>query len=144
MAAFDARDIDELAADQRVIRNRPKLAAVRDNARYIAETVADHGSFGAYLGSWPSDDVVGLWAELAARGSRLGGFTGPMFLRHMGVDTFMLTGDVNKALIRAGIIDKSATSKRALTATQAAFDQWASETGHPLRQLSRILACSVE
>ena len=144
VAGMDEADIDALAQDTRVIRNRQKIAATRDNARFVATASADHGGFGNYLAAWPTDDTIGLWQELHARGSRLGGFTGPLFLRQMGVDTFMLTGDVNKALIAAGIVDKPPTTKRALAATQEAFNTWREETGRSLCQLSRVLACSVD
>lgn len=143
-AALDEVALDTLASDTRVIRNRPKLVAVRDNARFIEDTAGEHGSFGNYLANWPADNLVGLLDELAARGSRLGGFTGPMFLRHVGYDTFMPTADVVKALIGAGVIDKHPTSKKARQAMQGAFNQWRAETGRPLCQLSQLLAFSVE
>jgi len=144
IAGFDEGDIDALATDTRVIRHRPKLAAMRDNARFILDARAEFGGFGGFLAEWPDDDIVGLWGELKSRGNRLGGFSGPMFLRFVGKDTFMLTADVIKALVGAGVVAKAPTSKRDLAATQAAFNVWRAETGRPLCQLSRILACSVD
>ena len=144
VAAMDDQDLDELATDTRVIRNRPKLAAVRDNARFIFEVVNECGSFGAYLAQWPDADLIGLWAELQRRGSRLGGFTRAVFLREVGKDTFLLTGDVVRALVGAGIVDKAPTSLRDLRATQAAFNAWRAETGRSFGALSRILACSLD
>lgn len=142
-AGLDEMAIDELATDTRVIRNRPKLVAVRDNARFIKEAATEHGGFGAYLAAWSSRDAVGLFDELAERGSRLGGFTGPMFLRHAGFDTFMLTDSVSRALIDAGVVQKHPTSRRDRRATQDAFNQWQDETGLPMCQLSQLLAFSV-
>jgi pyridoxal/pyridoxine/pyridoxamine kinase len=55
----------------------------------------------------------------------------------------MLTGDVVSALVKAKIVKKKPTTKDARAATQAAFNEWATETGRPLCQLSRILALSV-
>jgi 3-methyladenine DNA glycosylase Tag len=144
VAGMDEQDIDELARDPGVIRNRTKLAAVRDNARFVLEVADQCGSFGRYLGNWPQDDLIGLWADLHRRGSRLGGFTRAVFLREMGVDTFFLTGDVIRALVGAGVVAKKPTSQRDLRATQAAFNAWHAETGRPLCQLSRILAYSVD
>lgn len=143
VATMDERDLDELARDARVIRNRPKLGAVRDNARFIIEVIGECGSFGRYLANWPHDDLIGLWTDLHRRGSRLGGFTRAVFLREVGKDVFMLTDDVIRALIGAGIVSKAPTSKRDLAATQAAFNAWHEETGRPLCELSRILAYSV-
>ena len=49
VAAFDDDDVDRIAADDRVIKYRAKLAAVVKNARNIAAIAADHGSFAAYV-----------------------------------------------------------------------------------------------
>ena len=143
-ASLDELDLDRLAGDPRVIRNRAKLASVRDNARYIIDVCERHGSFGAYLADWPDDDTVGLWHELKTRGSRLGGFSGPLFLRSIGKDTFMFSADVVRGLIQLGVVSKAPTSQRDLAAVQATFNQWRAETGRPLCQLSRILACSID
>ena len=84
-----------------------------------------------------------MWAELKQRGSRLGGQTGRFFLRFVGKDTPMLSGDVVRALVDQGVVDKNPTSKKALAAVQAAFNAWHEESGRPLCQISRTLACSV-
>jgi 3-methyladenine DNA glycosylase Tag len=144
VATMDEEDLDELASDSRIIRNRPKIAAVRDNARFILDVVEQCGSFGRYLADWPEDDLIGLWAELQKRGSRLGGFTRAVFLREVGKDTFMFSADVVRALTTAGVVEKTPTSQRDLRATQAAFNAWHEETGRPFCELSRILACSVD
>ena len=64
-------------------------------------------------------------------------------LRHIGVDTFMLSGDV-LAVLRANdvIDDKSPTSRKALQAVQGAFNQWREESGRSLTEISQILARS--
>ena len=144
VAAMDEEDLDALATDTRVIRNRSKLAAVRDNARFVFEVCNDWGSFGAYLAKWPEDDLIGLWEELQQRGTRLGGFTRGVFLREVGKDTFLLTGEVVRALIAARIVEKAPTSKRDLRRVQDAFTSWREQTGRPYCQLSKILACSVD
>jgi len=145
VARFTNKKMDKLATDDRVIKNVAKLESVRDNARFIVEVAAEHGSFAKWVARWPEDDIVGLQDQLKNRGSRLGGMSGVWMLRHMGKDTYMLTGDVIAALNRAGVLDgNSATSKKARTAAQEAFNAWREETGRPLCQLSRILACSVD
>jgi hypothetical protein len=60
-----------------------------------------------------------------------------------GKDTFMLTGDVIAALVKAKVVKKKPTTRDARAATQAAFNDWAAESGRPLCELSRILALSV-
>ena len=51
VAQFSERDIDELARDKRVIRNRRKLEAIVENARQMLDLEERHGSFRAYLRS---------------------------------------------------------------------------------------------
>ncbi|MGH7822572.1 MAG: DNA-3-methyladenine glycosylase I, partial [Candidatus Binatia bacterium] len=51
--------------------------------------------------------------------------------------------DVVKALRREKIVKKTSMSNRDLAAVQEAFNAWRRESGRPLCQLSRILACSV-
>lgn len=51
IATFTDADLDELAKDTRLIRNRRKLAALVDNARRMLELEEEHGSFTNYLRS---------------------------------------------------------------------------------------------
>lgn len=153
-AAFEGFDVarllfepDEfwegLASDTRIVRHGAKIMAVRGNARFIADIAQDHGSFGRFLATWPADDQIGLQALLAKRGTRLGGMTGPYFLRFAGWDAFILSRDVIACLRDAGVeISDKANSKRDLAAAQAAFNGWAAETGLPYTHLSRIAAMS--
>ena len=87
--------------------------------------------------------MIGLWAELARSGARLGGMTGPIVLREVGKDTFLLSPDVVTALRRAKVVAEAPTSKKDLALVQDAFVAWKRETGRPFCQLSRILAASV-
>ena len=144
VAGNDDERIDELARDARIIRNRPKIASTVDNARFVFEVADEHGSFGNWLASWPTTDTIGMWRQLQRRGSRLGGFSGPLFLRQAGFDTFMLTADVVKALVGAGVVGKHPTSQRDLGAVQDAFNGWRDDSGRSLTHISRILACSVD
>jgi len=137
------KQIDAIKQDQRVIRNPQKIKAVFGNARFVSRTADEHGSFGKFLATWPADDLAGLWNRLSKEGSRLGGITGARFLRNVGKDTFILSPDVIKALIKAGVIDKPPTSKAALAACHEAFNRWHEESGLPYSELSVIAACSV-
>jgi DNA-3-methyladenine glycosylase I len=58
VAAFGESDIDRLAEDTRVIRNRRKLQAVATNAARMIELEAEHGSFGDDLRSHESFDAT--------------------------------------------------------------------------------------
>ena len=136
-------DLERLMGEKRIIRHWGKIKAVRENAAAVVAIFDAGGSVGAYLADWPATDIIGLWADLAKRFRQMGGNSGPYFLRMAGKDTFMLTGDVVRALIDAGVVTKKPTTRDERAAVQAAFNAWADETGRPLCQLSRILALSV-
>jgi len=137
-------DMEACMGNAALIRHWAKLSAIRDNAAAMQRIAREHGSFGQWLADWPTADTVGLWATLAKEFSQLGGNSGPYFLRMVGKDTFVLTDDVTRALIAAGVVEKKATGKADKARVQAAFNGWARETGRPLCQLSRILAFSVD
>ena len=144
VALLDDDALDAMMSNTGLIRNYKKLETVRRNAGFILEIAREHGSFGRLVADWPVEDIVGLWQLLKKRASRLGGSSGPYMLRFVGKDTFLLSGNVVKALIHQGVIDKEPTSQKALHLVQAAFNRWREESGRPLCQLSRILACSVD
>lgn len=143
VAAYDDDKIDALLKDTRIVRNGAKIMATIENARFVAATARQHGSFGKFLANWPVTDQVGLMDYLKKNASRLGGATCQYFLRFEGWDAFILSGDVVKALIREGVVSKEPTSKKDLAAVQAAFNTWRTQSGRPVREISRILALSV-
>src|SRR5262245_13991078 len=144
VARYSENKLAELGRDERIIRNPQKIRATRANALFLRELAEEHGSASRFFADWPADDVVGLWDVLRRRGSRLGGFSGPMVLRHMGVDTFILSDSVLKALREQGVVEgKSATSQAALREVQTSFNAWREESGRALCEPSQILALSV-
>jgi 3-methyladenine DNA glycosylase Tag len=133
-----------LVSDKRIVRNPQKIAAVRDNARFVVDIASEHGSFGKFLAQWPAGDQIGLLELLAKRGARLGGRTGQYFLRFVGKDGFVMSSDVVACLRDAGLdIAENPTSKRDLKRVQDAFNGWAQETRLPRVHLSRICAMSI-
>ncbi len=59
LASLSEADIDELARDTRVIRNRRKLAGIAENARLLLELDATaEGGFAGYLRSHPSFEAL--------------------------------------------------------------------------------------
>jgi 3-methyladenine DNA glycosylase Tag len=143
VAALSDEFLEQLASDASIIRNYRKIESVRDNAHLVLELADEFGSFGEFIGQWPGDDVVGLFALLKKRGTRLGGHTGQYFLRFMGKDTFMFSKDVVKVLVSQGVVAKEPTSQKDLQAVQQAFNHWHEETGRPFCQISRVMAASV-
>ncbi len=142
VARFSDVKLGKLAQDERIIRNAKKIESVRANARFLVENAKENGSFGKLISRWPADDVVGLWLHLRKNASRLGGNTGPMVLRFLGKDTFMLSNDVVGYLVSSGIVAKNPTGKGDLMKVQEAFNAWSEESGRPLCQVSRIIGMS--
>ena len=135
---------EKLASDKRIVRNPQKIRSVRDNARFVSDIAAEHGSFGKFLATWPADDQVGLLEVFAKRGSRLGGFSGQYLLRFLGWDAFVLSGDVLLCLRDSGVpISATGTSRKDLKAAQAQLNAWAKESGLPMTHVSRICALSI-
>ena len=135
---------ERLASDKRIVRNPQKIKSVRENARFVAEIAAEHGSFGRFLAGWPADDQAGLMDVLAKRGSRLGGFSGQYFLRFVGWDAFVLSGHVLLCLRDAAVpLSESGSSKKDLRAAQAQLNAWKEESGLPMAWVSRIGALSI-
>lgn len=143
VAAYHDEDIDRLLSDRRIIRNGAKVAAVVENAHFVMELLQEHGSVGGFFGDWPNAHYIDLLALLSKRGTRLGAVTGQRMLRSMGRDGFILSTDVVARLVAEGVVDKTPTSKRALAATQSAFNIWSEQSGRGLTQISQTLAFSV-
>ncbi len=133
-----------LTRDTRIVRNPTSIKSVRENARFVTDIAAEHGSFGKFLAAWPADDQIGLLEVFAKRGSRLGGFSGQYLLRFLGRDSFILTGDLMMCLRDAGVpISEKGTSKKDQKLAQAQINAWAEESGLPLTYISRICALSI-
>ncbi|WP_372603195.1 DNA-3-methyladenine glycosylase I [Actibacterium sp.] len=142
-AMMSDEDLDAHLRDTRIVRNAQKILTVRDNVVFLSDLAREHGSAAACLGNWPLEDTIGLFALLKARGARLGGVTGQYALRSLGLENFILTKSVVAALNMAGVIDGAATSKSAQAKVQAAFNQWAAESGESHARISRMLAAAV-
>ena len=133
---------EKKAQDPRIIRHLTKVMTVPANAMMINIASLKYGSFGKMVANWPSEDIIGLWGYLKKNGKRLGGNTGAYALRQMGVDTFILSSDVESHLRNCGIIDSSRDTKRAQQAANKAFTQWKIESNRSLSEISQIIAYS--
>lgn len=136
-------DLDRHLQNTGIVRHAKKILSVRDNAIFLSDLAKEHGSAAKAIGYWPREDYVGLLETMKKRGNRIGGNTGPYSLRFLGKESFILSRDVTAALIAAGVVDKAPSSKTAMKAVQAAFDDWAEETGLSFTHISRILAFSM-
>ena len=143
-AHLSDEQIEGMTNDTRVIRHLKKLQSVRANANYLLEKSTEFGGVGRFITSFDSANYCDLLLELKNNAVRLGGTSAQYCLRRMGVDSYILSRDVIKALQRANIITKTPTSKRDLLNIQTAFNYWMEQSGRSLTEMSRILALSVE
>ena len=140
---MSAEHLERLMQDTRIIRHLGKLKSVPRNAQMILDIAHEHGSFGHFIADWPVTDIVGLWRYLSKHGNQMGGLSAPRFLRMVGKDTFIPTWDGVAALNAQGIVDKVPTSQRDQAQVQEVFNQWHSDSGRPMCQLSAMLAFTV-
>ena len=122
---------DQLTEEERMIRDTSKAYCQDKLMPRIIEA------------NWPEDDVISLWIYLKKHGSRLGGNTGPYALRTLGVDTFLMTVDVETFLRNHNIVDSGTHSLRALKAAQSYFNELREESGRNLSELSRLVSLGI-
>ena len=145
VATFHDEDLDRLLSDKAIVRNGQKINAVMENARFLVDLHKETGDASKYLAEWPVEDQAGFLDMLSKRGSRLGGNTGQRVCRMVGRDSYVTSPDVCKRLLMEKVIEKTPpTTKAASKAIQSAFNQWRSESGRSLTDISRILAYSVD
>jgi DNA-3-methyladenine glycosylase I len=82
VAAFGPKQVDALLADESVVRSRPKIEAVIDNAQTLVELDAEHGGFRRYLKA--HDDTAALAADLQRQFRFIGPSGAYMFLYMVG------------------------------------------------------------
>lgn len=144
VAFYADEDLERLVSDKRIVRNGAKIKATITNARLVAELAQEHGSAGAFFANSKPESYIDLLEVLKKRGSFLSGGAGQYFLRFSGVDSWIMSSSVVAALKQAGVVDKAPTSKKALRATQDAFNIWREESGRSLTEISRVLALSAD
>ncbi|WP_444996619.1 DNA-3-methyladenine glycosylase I [Aliikangiella sp. IMCC44359] len=142
LALASDEQIEKMAQDKRIIRNLTKVKAVRENAYFIKTIARKHQGFGQFIAEWPEEEITLLWLYLKKNGSRLGGNTGPYFLRASGKSTFLLTRDIVGYLVSQNIVTKHPSSQRDLKLVQAAFNEWQQQSGRHLSEVSRIISLS--
>lgn len=144
VAYLSDEDIERLVGNPKIIRHHKKILATRENAVFLLDVVAEHGSVGTFVADFGPRRYVELLDVLRRRGARLGGMSAQYCLRRLGVDSFVLSRDVVKVLVDEDVVRKAPGSKRDLAAVQRAFDTWCEESGRPLTAVSRVLAMSVD
>jgi 3-methyladenine DNA glycosylase Tag len=82
VAAFGPKQMDALLADEAVVRSRPKIEAVIDNAQTLLELDAEHRGFPRYLKA--HGDAAAVAADLQRQFRFIGPSGAYMFLYMVG------------------------------------------------------------
>jgi 3-methyladenine DNA glycosylase Tag len=85
VAGLTPPDVDALAADTRIVRNRRKIEATVENAATLLELDRQHGGFRKYLRS--HEDYEALAGDLVKRFKFLGDLGAYYFLHVVGEET---------------------------------------------------------
>lgn len=72
VASYGEPDLERLAQDKGIVRNRRKIQATVQNARVMWNLIKEHGSFHAYLRSLDELDYAGRRRELGKRFQNFG------------------------------------------------------------------------
>lgn len=134
--------LETRAQDKRIVRNLKKVMTIRDNALMLHDIQREHGSFGQFASQFSGASIIELWAYLKKHGVRLGGNTGPYTLRALGVDTFLLSRDVEGYFRAHQLITGGLNSKQSMRTIADTFAEWQQQSGRSLQELSQILAFS--
>ena len=89
LSEFEDEDWQAMGEDTRIIRNKRKIQAVRDNLKMIKSLSSEHDGFGKFIVSWGAQDQVGLMKLLNEQGNQIGDNTSQYFLRYIGIDGFI-------------------------------------------------------
>ena len=147
-AHMSFEDIEALAKNTDIVRNRPKIQSVQTNASTIIEIEEQYSdtykNISDLIARWPAEEFNDLLFLFSKRFSRLGMQSTQYFFRFLGRDGYAIGRDGAAALVRAGIIDKPPTSIKAYKEVQSAFNTWTQETGYTQAQISRVLAMSLD
>jgi len=135
--------LEGLMDEKRIVRHWGKIQSVRYNAQMIHEFNEEQGGFVNMIAGWPADDIVGLWEMLKKEFKQLGGASGAYFLRRIKKDSFLLTGDVVRAMMAWGAIDEVPKNKKQKQHVQDCMNEWHAESNRAYCQISMILALSV-
>jgi predicted dinucleotide-binding enzyme len=82
VAGMTPADIDRIASDPAVIRNRRKIEGIVANARELKDIIREHGSVRAHLASFPSEDEAAK--DVGRRLHWIGPTTAQWFVRSCG------------------------------------------------------------
>ena len=135
--------LEAIMKKEGLVKNWQKTRTIQKNADFFYQLSQEHGSLGAYFSQWNTENYCNNLQYIMKNGARLGGKTAQIFLRRMGVDSFVFSNDVIRALQLAEVLDKAPSSKKAWLSFQDAINTWRAESKRSLNEISQILAYSI-
>ncbi len=104
LAGWDAARLAPLLQDRALIRNRRKQEAVLHNAGVVQALAAEHGSFKAWLGAYPAEQLHLLHQQIVCRFAGVGPSAGEWFLLTAGFPYYFRTDHAERLLQRLGLL----------------------------------------
>ncbi len=135
--------LEDAMATGTIIKNWPKIKAIRANAQWFTSIIENHESIGQYLSKIESTKYFDHILDIQKGGTNVGVRTVQIWLRKMNIDAFMLTADVERVLKMHGVIEKAPSSKAAWSKLQEQVNVWMDEGDYCLSNISQILAFSL-
>jgi len=109
VADFDEKEINNILADKRMIKNRRKIVACIENAKTIRAIIQKHGSFQNYIESFKPkesfENLIILKEELENSFLRLGKITSYHFLTDIGLPVLKPDRVICRIFERLGLIN---------------------------------------
>src|SRR5690606_27611215 len=138
VAQYTDNDLQNILADQKMIKNERKIKSCIANAKKFRDIVDEHGSFQNYLDSFDAnssfDNLVLLKEELEYRFDYLGGTTVYHFLTDLGYNVLKPDRVLLRIFKRLGLIE----SEKQLLKTVVHGRQFSKATGLPIRYIDII------
>lgn len=120
VAGLDDQALETLSQDRRIIRNRKKIAAMRDNAQTICAIQSDKGSFGAWLDGFGIQRHQHLQNALVEQFSAVGPVTAYWFMVACDYPMYFCSDASKRLLTRLGWL--SSTKAKAEEISEVMLD----------------------
>jgi DNA-3-methyladenine glycosylase I len=144
VAAYGDKELEAIAADPAMIRNKPKIKACRDNAKTFAEIVAQHAAFSNYIESFDPkatlENVVRLRQDIISRFAFLSSVTSLHFLMDIGMPVVKPDSSLMRIFSRLGILEGDKPIERNIHKLISVAQTIAHDTGQPIKYVDMVFS----
>jgi DNA-3-methyladenine glycosylase I len=142
VSGFDARDIERILHDDRMIRNASKIRACVENAKTLRRVIDKYGSFQAWLDSlpYPESDrgIIDLREEFRRRFKFLGKRTAFHFMTDLGLPVLKPDRVIERIFKRLDLVPRDFEGDKLYVALIQEGRKFAKATGYPIRYVDRV------